>query len=50
MEPQPATRLCVVPSELAAAHQSPEFRNKWPRFGELVREIERCLLTSRRRN
>jgi hypothetical protein len=38
--PQPAARLCVVPSELAAAHQSPEFRNKWQRFGQLVREIE----------
>jgi heme-degrading monooxygenase HmoA len=28
------------PDKLAAAHHSPEFRNKWPRFGELVREIE----------
>jgi heme-degrading monooxygenase HmoA len=23
---------------LAAAHHSPEFRKKWPRFGELVKE------------
>jgi hypothetical protein len=38
-----AARLCVVPSKLAAAHHSPEFRNKWPRFGQLVREIEPCL-------
>ena len=30
----------VNADKLAAAHQSPEFRNKWPRFGELVREIE----------
>jgi heme-degrading monooxygenase HmoA len=29
--------------KLAAAHHSPEFRKKWPRFGELVREIEPCL-------
>jgi heme-degrading monooxygenase HmoA len=29
--------------KLAAAHQSPEFRKKWPRFGELVWEIEPCL-------
>jgi heme-degrading monooxygenase HmoA len=28
------------PDKLAAAHQSPEFRKKWPRFGELAREIE----------
>jgi quinol monooxygenase YgiN len=25
---------------LAAAHHSPEFRKRWPRFGELVREAE----------
>src|SRR5579871_6775359 len=29
--------------QLAAAHHSPEFRKKWPRFGELVQEIEPCL-------
>jgi heme-degrading monooxygenase HmoA len=28
---------------LAAAHHSPEFRKKWPRFGELVQDIEPCL-------
>jgi hypothetical protein len=28
---------------LAAAHHSPEFRKKWPRFGELVREVEPAL-------
>jgi heme-degrading monooxygenase HmoA len=26
--------------QLAAAHQTPEFRSKWPRFGKLVHEIE----------
>jgi len=29
--------------KLAAAHHSPEFRKKWPRFGEIVDEIEPCL-------
>ncbi len=29
--------------QLAAAHHSAEFRKKWPRFGELVQEIEPCL-------
>jgi heme-degrading monooxygenase HmoA len=29
--------------ELKAAHHSPEFRRKWPRFGELVKEAEPCL-------
>ncbi len=29
--------------KLAAAHHAREFRQKWPRFGELVREIEPCL-------
>lgn len=29
--------------DLAAAHHSPEFRKKWPRFGELAEEIEPCL-------
>ena len=28
---------------LAAAHHSPEFRKKWPRFGELVEEVEPAL-------
>jgi heme-degrading monooxygenase HmoA len=30
-------------NKLAAAHDSPEFRKKWPRFGELVNEAEPCL-------
>jgi heme-degrading monooxygenase HmoA len=29
--------------KLAAAHHSSEFRKKWPRFGELAKEIEPCL-------
>jgi heme-degrading monooxygenase HmoA len=29
--------------KLEAAHQSPEFRKKWPRFGELIKEAEPCL-------
>ena len=29
--------------KLKAAHHSPEFRAKWPRFGSLAREIEPCL-------
>ena len=28
---------------LAAAHRAPEFRRKWPRFGELITEVEPCL-------
>jgi heme-degrading monooxygenase HmoA len=28
---------------LAAAHHSPEFRKKWPQFGEIAEEIEPCL-------
>lgn len=28
---------------LEAAHQSPEFRKRWPRFGEIAEEIEPCL-------
>jgi heme-degrading monooxygenase HmoA len=28
------------PDKLAAAHHSPEFRKRWPRFGELVKEAE----------
>jgi quinol monooxygenase YgiN len=26
--------------KLAAAHHSPEFRKKWPKFGELAQDIE----------
>ena len=29
--------------KLKAAHHSTEFRAKWPRFGELVQEVEPCL-------
>jgi heme-degrading monooxygenase HmoA len=29
--------------KLEAAHHSPEFRKKWPRFGELIQEAEPCL-------
>ena len=29
--------------QLEAAHHSPKFRSKWPRFGELVKEAEPCL-------
>jgi heme-degrading monooxygenase HmoA len=29
--------------ELEAAHHSPEFRKKWPRFGDLAKDIEPCL-------
>jgi len=29
--------------KLKAAHHSPEFRKKWPQFGELANEIEPCL-------
>jgi heme-degrading monooxygenase HmoA len=31
------------PEKLSAAHHSPEFRKKWPRFGELTKEIDPCL-------
>lgn len=31
------------PEELVAAHHAPEFRKKWPRFGQLADEIEPCL-------
>ena len=31
------------PEKLAAAHHSPEFRKKWPRFGELVQDVEPSL-------
>jgi heme-degrading monooxygenase HmoA len=31
------------PDKLQAAHHSPEFRKKWPRFGELVQEVEPCI-------
>lgn len=30
-------------NKLKAAHHSPEFRNKWPRFGELVQDAEPAL-------
>jgi heme-degrading monooxygenase HmoA len=29
--------------QLAAAHRSPEFRQKWPRFGEIAEQIDPCL-------
>ena len=29
--------------KLQAAHKAPEFRQKWPRFGELVEDVEPCL-------
>jgi heme-degrading monooxygenase HmoA len=29
--------------KLAAAHHAPEFRKKWPRFGELVQDVEPAL-------
>jgi heme-degrading monooxygenase HmoA len=29
--------------KLTAAHHSPEFRKKWPRFGQLAQEIDPCL-------
>jgi quinol monooxygenase YgiN len=29
--------------QLKAAHQAPEFRSKWPRFGELIKDVEPCL-------
>lgn len=29
--------------QLSAAHKSPEFRKKWPRFGEIAEEIDPCL-------
>jgi len=29
--------------KLEAAHHSPEFRKKWPRFGELIKEAEPCI-------
>ena len=28
---------------LAAAHHAPEFRKKWPKFGELVQDVEPAL-------
>ena len=31
------------PEKLEAAHQSREFRKKWPQFGELANEIDPCL-------
>jgi len=35
--------------QLKAAHHSPEFRKKWPRFGELIKEAEIRSPTCRRR-
>jgi heme-degrading monooxygenase HmoA len=29
--------------QLETAHHSPEFRKKWPRFGQLIEEAEPCL-------
>jgi heme-degrading monooxygenase HmoA len=29
--------------KLTAAHHNPEFRDKWPRFGELIENVEPCL-------
>jgi quinol monooxygenase YgiN len=29
--------------QLSAAHHSPEFRKKWPRFGELIKDADPCL-------
>jgi heme-degrading monooxygenase HmoA len=29
--------------QLSTAHHSPEFRKKWPRFGEITEEIDPCL-------
>ena len=29
--------------QLAAAHRSPEFRQKWPHFGEIAEQIDPCL-------
>ena len=29
--------------QLAAAHHAPAFRKRWPRFGELVREVDPSL-------
>jgi heme-degrading monooxygenase HmoA len=29
--------------KLAAAHHAPEFRKKWPQFGELIKEADPCL-------
>jgi quinol monooxygenase YgiN len=29
--------------KLSAAHHMPEFRERWPRFGQLASEIEPCL-------
>jgi heme-degrading monooxygenase HmoA len=31
------------PDKLTAAHHNPEFRAKWPRFGELVENVQPCL-------
>ena len=31
------------PEKLEAAHQSPEFRKKWPQFSKLANDIDPCL-------
>ena len=31
------------PEKLEAAHQSPEFRKKWPQFGKPANDIDPCL-------
>jgi len=32
-----------IREQLAAAHHAPEFRDKWPRFGELIKDAEPSL-------
>jgi quinol monooxygenase YgiN len=34
---------CKNRNQLTAAHHAPEFRKKWPRFGELIKDAEPCL-------
>jgi len=29
--------------KLEAAHHAPEFRKRWPQFGELTKDIDPCL-------
>jgi heme-degrading monooxygenase HmoA len=29
--------------QLEAAHRAPEFRKEWPRFGELIEDVDPCL-------
>ena len=33
----------TTPEKLKAAHESPEFRKKWPEFGKIAEEIDPCL-------